>query len=85
LSAHKHGPISQAKFLDRMGLEVRIEMLKAHAKTEERKNEIEKAGKRLVDTAGMGSQYQVLGLTCGGGYNAKGVWPFMEPGIEGNG
>ena len=77
-----HGPISQADFLTRMGIDVRVEALKSQAPSE-RATEIAKAAKRLTDLTGMGKQYQVLGFTSGpvpgeGG----GPWPFIS--LEGS-
>jgi len=73
-----HGPISQADFLTKMGIDVRVEALKSQAPSE-RANEIEKAAKRLTDLTGMGKQYQVLGFTSEpipGEDN--GPWPFVK-------
>lgn len=72
-----------------MGMNMRVESLKSAAKTEERKDDIEKAAKRLIDGTGMGKEYQVLGVTCHG-ENKDGettlecLWPFVdtENGIE---
>jgi len=74
-----HGPISQADFLIRMGIGVRVETLKSQA-SPERADQIEKAAKRLTDLAGMGKQYQVLGFTSDEipGEDA-GPWPFVKP------
>ena len=77
-----HGPISQADFLTRMGIDVRVEALKLQA-TSERASEIETAAKRLTDLTGMGKQYQVLGFTSepiSGEEN--GPWPFAK--LEGS-
>ena len=68
-------------FLTRMGMQMRIEALKRAAKTEVRRDAIEKAAGRLVDTFGMGKEYQVLGVTChgksaGGDGIEDVVWPF---------
>jgi len=81
--ANPHGPISQSMFLTRMGMHMRVEALKRAAKTQQRKNSIDKAASRLVDTLGMGNEYQVLGITSHGGHGdnaraAEGVWPFMD-------
>lgn len=78
LSVLTHGPISQADFLTRMGVDVRVEALKSKSSSE-RANEIEKAAKRLTDLTGMGKQYQVLGFTSEpvpGEDN--GPWPFVK-------
>jgi hypothetical protein len=73
-----HGPLSQADFLTRMGIDVRVEALKSQA-SPTRADEIEKAAKRLTDLTGMGKQYQVLGFTSDvipGEDN--GPWPFVK-------
>ena len=62
-AATSHGPIPQADFLQRMGLEARVNALKRSAKDDARKKQIEGAAKRLVDRTGMGTQYQVMALT----------------------
>jgi NADH dehydrogenase [ubiquinone] 1 alpha subcomplex assembly factor 7 len=75
-----HGPISQADFLTRMGIDVRVEALKAQA-SPERADEIEKAAKRLTDLTGMGKQYQVLGFTSAAAPGEdNGAWPFVKLG-----
>ena len=83
--ATPHGPLPQSAFLNRMGMDIRVEALKRAAKTEARKEEIDKAASRLVDTMGMGMEYQVLGITSHGRIGddagaADEVWPFM--GVE---
>ncbi|KAF9041948.1 DUF185-domain-containing protein [Hymenopellis radicata] len=72
-----YGPIPQAKFLTLMGLEPRLEALKNAATTDEQKEAIETAAKRLVDPAGMGSQYQVLAISTVVDEDA-GLYPFVE-------
>ena len=52
-------------------------MLKQKAKSEARKEDMDKAVKRLVDMDGMGSEYMVLGITSHGG-KGEAVWPFVE-------
>ncbi|KAJ6561910.1 S-adenosyl-L-methionine-dependent methyltransferase [Mycena capillaripes] len=72
-----HGPISQSAFLEGMGLQLRIESLAAAAGTTESDSAaIREAGRRLVDPAGMGKEYTVLGV--GGVPNRGVVWPFVE-------
>jgi NADH dehydrogenase [ubiquinone] 1 alpha subcomplex assembly factor 7 len=70
--------MSQADFLTRMGIDVRVEALKSQASSE-RADGIEKSAKRLTDLTGMGKQYQVLGFTSnpirGEG---NGPWPFVK-------
>jgi NADH dehydrogenase [ubiquinone] 1 alpha subcomplex assembly factor 7 len=61
-----------------MGMDMRVEALKCAAKTEARKEEIDKAARRLVDTLGMGKEYQVLGITSHGDDILEDVWPFMD-------
>ncbi|KAI0360170.1 DUF185-domain-containing protein [Trametes cingulata] len=78
--ATSHGPLSQAMFLHRMGLQARLDALKSSASDEERKKQIEQAAKRLVDPTGMGTQYQIMGLT---GKRKTALtdeerWPFVE-------
>jgi len=80
--ATPHGPLPQSAFLTRMGMDIRVEALKHAAKTEARKEEIDKAACRLVDTMGMGMEYRVLGITSHGRIGddagaADDVWPFM--------
>ncbi|KAF8633097.1 hypothetical protein AX15_001514 [Amanita polypyramis BW_CC] len=73
-----HGPLSQADFLERMGLSLRISVLARSAASDERREGIRVAARRLVDRTGMGSQYQVLGVTRGVQEAGKGVvWPFV--------
>ncbi|KAI1797014.1 S-adenosyl-L-methionine-dependent methyltransferase [Ganoderma leucocontextum] len=78
--ATSHGPISQADFLQRMGLEARVNALKVSAKDEERRKQIENAANRLVDRTGMGTQYQVMALA--GKRRAELAdeekWPFID-------
>lgn len=62
-----------------MGLQARVSALKAAAKDEDRRKQIEQAANRLVDPTGMGSQYQVMALT---GKRTQKVeeaelWPFV--------
>ena len=66
-----------------MGMNMRVEALKHAAKTQKRKDSIDKAAKRLVDKFGMGNEYQVLGVTshgrrAGDAGTVEGVWPFMD-------
>lgn len=56
------GPITQRSFLLGMQIEERTKALAAAAESEERKNEIQNASKRLVNPQGMGNQYQFLGI-----------------------
>ena len=78
LPALTHGPISQADFLTRMGIDVRVEALKTQA-SPERGSEIEKAARRLTDLTGMGKQYQVMGFTSKPiPEEENGPWPFIE-------
>ena len=62
-TAVAHGPIPQAAFLERMHIQARVDALKKAATNEQRKADIERAAKRLVDRTGMGSQYQFMAVT----------------------
>lgn len=58
-----------------------MQKLQQSAKDDQRRSDIEKAAKRLVDMTSMGQQYKVLGvLGRPGGVPADGVemWPFMN-------
>ncbi|KAK4703114.1 NADH dehydrogenase [ubiquinone] 1 alpha subcomplex assembly factor 7, partial [Phenoliferia sp. Uapishka_3] len=57
-----HGPLQQKDFLTSLGLQPRLEGLLRKAK-DDRRGEIESAAKRLVDKAGMGSEYKVMAIT----------------------
>lgn len=50
-------------FLLRLGLEARLRKLMDTAATPERKDDIRKGATRLIDPMGMGSQYQVMGIS----------------------
>ncbi|KAI0368764.1 DUF185-domain-containing protein [Pilatotrama ljubarskyi] len=78
--ATAHGPLPQAIFLHRMGLQARLDALTASAGDEERKKQIEQAAKRLVDPTGMGTQYQIMGLTGKRKtpFTDEERWPFVE-------
>ncbi|KAF8212501.1 S-adenosyl-L-methionine-dependent methyltransferase [Mycena galopus ATCC 62051] len=67
-----HGPLAQSTFLQGMGLDMRVDVL-VKGKAEEDAVRIREAARRLVDPAGMGGQYQVMGV---GGDGL--VWPFLE-------
>lgn len=73
--ATPHGPLTQAVFLERMGLQLRVDALTRAAPTEERRAAITDAARRLVDRTGMGTAYQVLGMTSGG---TQDTWPFLR-------
>lgn len=47
----------------RLGLEARLRKLMDSATTEDRKEDIRKGATRLIDPLGMGSQYQVMGIS----------------------
>lgn len=70
-----HGLLSQATFLQRMGLQMRVEALQESARSEDRKKEIATAAQRLIDLTGMGSQYQVMGLS---GKHTRELWTIEE-------
>jgi len=64
MGARVHGPIEQAEFLRRMGIDTRAEALKAVV-TPQKAADIETARLRLTagGTTGMGSLFKVLGLS----------------------
>ncbi len=70
-----YGPLPQSQFLVSMGLEARVNMLIRSAKTEERAEDIKKAAQRLIDEAGMGKEYKVLGISSSRSEHR--VWPFV--------
>ncbi|SCZ98458.1 BZ3500_MvSof-1268-A1-R1_Chr7-1g09152 [Microbotryum saponariae] len=77
--ASTHGPLSQRTFLRSLGLDARISSLLRHAPME-RQKEIASAAQRLIDKAGMGTQYKVMAITPKG--NQEGTaFPFVE-GVE---
>lgn len=66
--------MSQADFLKGMGLSLRVAALAATAPSDQRREAIRDGAQRLVDRSGMGTQYQVLGITsCG-----EELWPFVQ-------
>jgi len=78
------GPLDQATFLLRMGLQERVQNLQKSVGNPDRSQSIASAAHRLVDPTGMGSQYKVLGVT---GYKnaelsmderAKAEYPFFD-------
>ncbi|KAN0134514.1 putative S-adenosyl-L-methionine-dependent methyltransferase domain containing protein, partial [Lactarius tabidus] len=78
-TAMAHGPLSQRSFLLQMGLGTRFNALQRTAASPERGDALAKAAARLVDPAGMGKEYKVMGLTGGAACaaDAEGVWPFV--------
>jgi NADH dehydrogenase [ubiquinone] 1 alpha subcomplex assembly factor 7 len=63
MGAHVHGPLTQAEFLGRMGIDTRAQALRAVV-TEDKAAEIEAARLRLTaaGSAGMGTLFKVLAL-----------------------
>ena len=59
-----------------MGIGTRVSALQRAAASPERADALVEAAARLVDPAGMGRQYKVMGVT-GGAADADGVWPFV--------
>ena len=68
----------QGQFLMQLGLPLRLQGLLKAAKTDERRQEICSAAARLVDPAGMGKEYQVMGITNKPSEKLE-SWPFPEP------
>jgi len=58
-----------------MGISARVDALQRAAVSPERADALGKAAARLVDAAGMGREYKVMGVT--GGRDAEEVWPFI--------
>jgi SAM-dependent MidA family methyltransferase len=67
-----------------MGIGTRIGALQRAATSPERADALGKAATRLVDAAGMGREYKVMGVT--GGMKDKdtgeGVWPFVAGEVQ---
>ncbi|KAH8925512.1 DUF185-domain-containing protein [Atractiella rhizophila] len=71
--ATSHGPLTQAQFLNSLGLPLRLARLANDPRNSARRDDIVSAAQRLVDEAGMGNQYKVMAVL------PKGVptgWPF---------
>lgn len=54
----------QAHFLRALGLQQRVDKLMASAPNDDRRQEIQSGAQRLIDPAGMGAQYKVLGISA---------------------
>ncbi|KAN0113582.1 DUF185 domain containing protein [Russula decolorans] len=76
-TATTHGPLLQRSFLSHMGIGTRVAALQRTAASPERGVALEKAAARLVDGAGMGREYKVMGVTGGVGGGTGEVWPFI--------
>lgn len=61
-----------------MGLEPRLSKLLAATSDKEQQERIRTGAKRLIDTTGMGTQYQVMGIVAGKGAEGE-VYPFPDP------
>jgi NADH dehydrogenase [ubiquinone] 1 alpha subcomplex assembly factor 7 len=63
-----HGPMAQGAFLQALGLEARTEQLVSHARTQEQKDVIRSAERRLTDTSrtGMGHLFKVIAFAAPG-------------------
>ena len=72
-----HGPLSQRSFLLHMGIGTRLAALRRAASSPEHEVALDKAAARLVDGAGMGREYKVMGVTGGVGGGTGEVWPFI--------
>jgi NADH dehydrogenase [ubiquinone] 1 alpha subcomplex assembly factor 7 len=72
-----HGPLSQRSFLSHMGIGTRVAALRRAVASPERAVALEKAAARLVDDAGMGREYKVMGVMGGVGGGTGEVWPFI--------
>ncbi|KAH9041591.1 DUF185-domain-containing protein [Lactarius pseudohatsudake] len=77
-TATAHGPLSQRAFLLHMGIGTRVGALQRAAASPARADALTEAAARLVDPAGMGREYKVMGVTGGAtAADADGVWPFV--------
>ncbi|PKI84410.1 hypothetical protein MVES_001672 [Malassezia vespertilionis] len=80
-NAQAHGPMSQHNFLASLGLGMRVQKL-VKDNDASRKHVIEQAALRLVDSTGMGKQYEVMALSAPPAPNATTkiadeVYPFL--------
>lgn len=61
--AFSYGPMPQQAFLQALGLSLRVKKL-VETNPPSRRADIEHAAARLIDAHGMGSQYQVMGVSA---------------------
>lgn len=61
-NAYTYGPLSQQDFLTALGLSLRVKNL-VESNRAGRQAEIQRAANRLIETNGMGTQYQVMGIS----------------------
>lgn len=64
--ARLHGPVTQAEFLNGLGLAARTRRLAANAKGDAQTAAVLSGAERLVDTAQMGALFKVLGVSAPG-------------------
>ncbi|KAJ8503410.1 hypothetical protein ONZ45_g10887 [Pleurotus djamor] len=77
--ATSHGPISQATFLEGMGVYHRAKVLVQAAASAERAQNIQHDIQRLVDPLGMGTQYQVMCFSkSASDHPTPTVYPFVS-------
>ncbi|KAK8865615.1 hypothetical protein IAR55_000759 [Kwoniella newhampshirensis] len=69
------GPIPQSQFLLSLGLQPRLRKLLDTAPPE-RRELLSQGAQRLIDTLGMGSQYQVMGVVNGTDELKQEIYPF---------
>ena len=60
--AFTYGPLSQRDFLTALGLSLRLKKL-VESNAPDRRVDIERAAQRLIEVNGMGTQYQILGIS----------------------
>lgn len=65
-----------------MGIGTRVAALQRAAASPERGDALIKAAARLVDAAGMGKEYKVMGVTSGVGGGVEEVWPFVTGEVQ---
>ena len=62
MGARSHGPVTQGRFLDRLGIDIRRDRL-IEAAAPEQRAAIRSACRRLTDRGAMGELFKVLALT----------------------
>lgn len=79
--ARLHGPVTQADFLNALGLATRTRRLAANAKDDAQAAAVLSGAERLVDSAQMGSLFKVLGISAAGMASLPAL-PTLPLGVE---
>lgn len=66
--------VTQRRFLEVMGLEMRKNLVKNHVKDPEQKKAVESQYERLMDPSGMGGDYKVMCLGRADSKLLPGFW-----------